>query len=534
MSTSGDPAENRSENTDIHPPPTHWGGILRSMGPGMIIAGSIVGSGELIATTKTGAEAGFALLWLILLGCVIKVFAQVEFGRYSINTGNTTLAGMNEVPGPRLHVNWLVWYFVILLIFTQGQQGGLVGGVGQALSLSAPLTGDFQQLVQDQQEWQAEAGPIRDRLLEARLEELQAATPQVRKEILDAVEVRTARLVGRPWPARDSRTTRDDFYWSAIMTLLTIVLLVVGRYRLVQSISMFCVGAFTLLTVANLWALQSYPAWAVHWSDIKHGLSGSLPQPDVTTMRAPIGTALATFGIIGVGASELIYYPYWCLEKGYARSTGPCDTSDGWGVRARGWMRVMRIDAFCSMVLYTFSTLAFYLLGAAVLFRQGLNPSSDLLVPTLAEMYRPVFGRSAELVFLFGAVAVLYSTFFTASASQARILADTLRIFRLGARTEEARVRWVRVFCVLVPMASLTVYGFLPAPDTLVLWSGVAQAIMLPMLGAAALFFRYRRCDARTAPGRLWDGMLWLSFGALLITGTFMALVKLFPHIALR
>ena len=55
---------------------------------GFIIAGSIVGSGELIATTKTGAEAGFTLLWLILLGCVVKTFAQIEFGRYSINTGH--------------------------------------------------------------------------------------------------------------------------------------------------------------------------------------------------------------------------------------------------------------------------------------------------------------------------------------------------------------------------------------------------------------------------------------------------------------
>jgi len=112
-------------------------------------------------------------------------------------------------------------------------------------------------------------------------------------------------------------------------------------------------------------------------------------------------------------------------------------------------------------------------------------------------------------------------------------LADTLRVFRLGASTERARRHWVQLFCVLVPLASLTVYGFLPAPAKLVLWSGVAQAIMLPMLGGAAVYFRYRRCDKRTAPGRLWDAMLWLSCAALLVTGTFMALVKLFPQIAM-
>ncbi len=36
-------------------PPTTLPGILRQLGPGLIIAGAIVGSGELIATTATGA-----------------------------------------------------------------------------------------------------------------------------------------------------------------------------------------------------------------------------------------------------------------------------------------------------------------------------------------------------------------------------------------------------------------------------------------------------------------------------------------------
>ena len=48
-------------------------GTLREIGPGIIIAGSVVGSGELIATTIAGAEAGFWLLWIILIGCIVKV-----------------------------------------------------------------------------------------------------------------------------------------------------------------------------------------------------------------------------------------------------------------------------------------------------------------------------------------------------------------------------------------------------------------------------------------------------------------------------
>ena len=52
----------------------------RQIGPGIILAGAIVGSGELIVTTSLGAQHGYIFLWLILFSCVIKVFLQIELG----------------------------------------------------------------------------------------------------------------------------------------------------------------------------------------------------------------------------------------------------------------------------------------------------------------------------------------------------------------------------------------------------------------------------------------------------------------------
>ncbi len=65
------------------PPKTFWKTIT-ALGPGIILASSIVGSGELIATTVVGAKVGFSLLWLIILGCAVKVAAQIEIGRNAI------------------------------------------------------------------------------------------------------------------------------------------------------------------------------------------------------------------------------------------------------------------------------------------------------------------------------------------------------------------------------------------------------------------------------------------------------------------
>jgi hypothetical protein len=61
----------------------------------------------------------------------------------------------------------------------------------------------------------------------------------------------------------------------------------------------------------------------------------------------------------------------------------------------------------------------------------------------------------------------------------------------------------------------------------MILASGTAQAIMLPMLGAAALYFRYRLSDENLRPGRLWDVMLWLSLAGFVVIGGW-SLVSMF------
>src|SRR5512147_3110965 len=84
----------------IQEPPTTFFGALSRIGPGLILAGAIVGTGELIATTNLGAKVGFALLWLVIVSCFIKVFVQAELGRHAISSGQTTLATFRQLPGP--------------------------------------------------------------------------------------------------------------------------------------------------------------------------------------------------------------------------------------------------------------------------------------------------------------------------------------------------------------------------------------------------------------------------------------------------
>ena len=187
-------------------PPYTIGGILLRLGPGLIIAGSIVGSGELIATTKTGAEAGFLLLWLILIGCVIKVFVQVELGRYTIASGKTSLVAFSEVPGPRLfNGNWLQWWWLIMFLASIGQLGGIVGGVGQALQITLPLTQEgrlFNQQIDAETKYQVAGAQLR--LAEAKALEGDAAAAECTADPDVAVPIDSESPVAEDAPT-DSR-----------------------------------------------------------------------------------------------------------------------------------------------------------------------------------------------------------------------------------------------------------------------------------------------------------------------------------------
>ncbi|MDC0292102.1 Nramp family divalent metal transporter [Verrucomicrobiales bacterium] len=438
----------------VENPPSNFTGILKRLGPGLILAGSIVGSGELVATTRTGAEAGFTLLWLIIVGCVLKVFCQIEISRHCIVNRETTISALLRIPK---FGKFVAWFWFITFLSGLGQLGGIVGGVGQALEITAPIFGEH-----------------------------------------------------------------SAKWWAAIVTAVTVVMLARGGFTFIEIFCTVLVGAFTIITVGNLFALQTKPEWAISGEELASGLTFSLPGVDGALL-----TALATFGIIGVGAAELVAYPYWCLEKGYGRWIGPRDGSPEWLKRARGWIGILKIDAWGSMVVYTLSTVAFYLLGAAVLNRAGILPEREEMISKLAAMYEPVFGDTGRLVLLVGAFAVLFSTFFVSNATKSRLMTDALHVFKIRKLADgNERTKSIRFFGWLFPILCLGIYLIYPSPLKLVLFSGLMQALLLPLLSIAALYFRFQVRDPELKPSRLWDAFLILSTIAFWIVGIYLVWTK--------
>ena len=180
--------------------------------------------------------------------------------------------------------------------------------------------------------------------------------------------------------------------WAILSALSAALLIYGGQYGWVEKGSLAMIILFTGLILLSLLLLQRTD-YAISGSELAEGLTFSLPP-------ATVAVALAAFGITGVGGDEIMYYTYWCIEKGYAAYTGPYEDSPAWAERARGWIRVMTLDALCSMVVYTTVTAAFYLLGASLLHAGGSVPEGYAMVETLSRLFTVTLGPGAKVAFL--------------------------------------------------------------------------------------------------------------------------------------
>ena len=308
--------------------------------------------------------------------------------------------------------------------------------------------------------------------------------------------------------------------WAWIIAFFTVFLVLGGKYSRIEKIAVFLTAAFSLFTVLCVVLMQSTP-YAFNWGDIQEGFSFQIP-------AAVIGVALGAFGITGVSSEETITYPYWCLEKGYAQFTGINDQTDEWVTRAKSWIRVMYLDAFISMIIYTVTTAAFYILGASILNKTGSIPEGYETIETLSQIYTESIGSWAKIVFLAGAVVVLFSSLFIAAASQQRMFTDAFsQLGLLDYEDEEQREKWFRAMAWFFPLGWAALFLVVKAPVFMVMLGGSVLALLLLVVVFAAIYFRYFRLDKRLKPSRFYDLLFWLS-GISIVAFGIAAAIRLF------
>tara|TARA_B100000029_G_scaffold511123_1_gene604256 strand:+ start:6462 stop:7703 length:1242 start_codon:yes stop_codon:yes gene_type:complete len=111
---------------------------LLAIGPGLLLAATGVGGGDLATGTFVGSMLGTAVLWAVLVGALMKFVTTEGLARWQLATGNTFLEGLVDKIGPAI-----IWVFLpYLLLFSFFVGSAQMSAVGVALVALFPVFED--------------------------------------------------------------------------------------------------------------------------------------------------------------------------------------------------------------------------------------------------------------------------------------------------------------------------------------------------------------------------------------------------------
>ncbi|MEU2678910.1 Nramp family divalent metal transporter [Streptomyces sp. NPDC007107] len=104
----------------------------RYIGPGIVVAATGVGAGDLVATLVAGSKFGYTLMWAAVIGCLVKISLAEAVGRWHLATGRTLFDGWRTLGG------WTTAYFAVYVVVW-----GFVYGATAMSSSALPIVALF-------------------------------------------------------------------------------------------------------------------------------------------------------------------------------------------------------------------------------------------------------------------------------------------------------------------------------------------------------------------------------------------------------
>lgn len=118
--------------TEPETPKLNW---FRTISPGILLAATGVGAGDLLTGTLAGSAVGVSLLWAVVVGAGLKYVLTEGVARWQLATGTTVLDGWRFKLG-----RWAHWVFLIYLtLFTLIVGRALASACGTAGTAIYPL-----------------------------------------------------------------------------------------------------------------------------------------------------------------------------------------------------------------------------------------------------------------------------------------------------------------------------------------------------------------------------------------------------------
>ncbi|MFJ7052223.1 Nramp family divalent metal transporter [Streptomyces albidoflavus] len=126
--TETDGAATAPQAADPGPRKSSW----KYIGPGIVVAATGVGAGDLVATLIAGSKFGYTLLWAAVIGCLVKISLAEATGRWHLATGRTIFEGWRSLG------RWTTWYFAVYIVVW-----GFVYGATAMSSSALPIVALF-------------------------------------------------------------------------------------------------------------------------------------------------------------------------------------------------------------------------------------------------------------------------------------------------------------------------------------------------------------------------------------------------------
>jgi len=371
------------------------GGWLAAIGPGVLVAATGVGAGDLATSALAGGRLGVGVAWAVVFGAVLKFALNEGLARWQLGTGRTLV----ETWASRRWFGTLLLGFLVLWGFITG--GALTSAAGVAAHAMIPVFDD----------------------------------PVLGKRV-----------------------------WGIVQTLLAVVLVFAGGFRLFERAMSVCIGVMFVAVVycALCLAPQIDPA-AVHFVN-------------PLTLR---GDALRwTIGLVGGvgGTVTLLSYGYWIRESGRDSAAS---------------LPLCRLDLGLGYLMTALFGVGMMVIAAATpnLEGQGVN-----FLLALSARIGEAAGTLPRVLFVVGAWAAVFSSMLGVWQGVPYLFADVCRAMtpqtRVASDAALPRTAAYRFFLLwlALPPIMLLWQRF----DGVVLAYAVLGAAFMPLVAASLLVLNRR------------------------------------------
>lgn len=389
----------------------------------------MVGSGEVIITTRNGAILGIAVLWAIIIGVFLKCWIGLSGARYTVCTGEGMIDMFSRIPGPR---NWIVWIIMVIQLLSAAiGMGSLASAAGNFLHGLVPLQ------------------------------------PKIAGWLISILALIVL------WSGKFNILKFIMTFLVAIMCIGTIYIAVVVSPTLSE------------LLKGLLFKIPEVPDWAISKAGVSHN-----PWREILPL---LGWAAGGFGsqvwytywVLGEGygmANGKQYGQPADLDE--LRNLNKEDA-----YKLKGWCRIVNVDASLAMIITAVLSVCFLITGAMILRPLELAPKDSELAFTLSKIFSSRWGQAGGHLFILSGTAALSGTLMVQMAGWPRLIADTVRI----CIPKFGRIfRWAiqfRIFLVFFFLTNmLIVFSFGIRPVFLVKTAAVLDGLILTPVQAICVF----------------------------------------------